>query len=173
MNKAQCSGLIALCLFILSPAFAGTPPPLLDPAVVDALAHEISGTKAKHTAQELTLHHRMRGSKGFRAAAEAIARRLDDAGLQEVEILEFPADGEIFYGTQRSRPAWDVEHAELWELDADGTPLAQIGSWEQRPVTLAQDSASGTAHGRYSSTSARGRRRADYEGKEGARHSWC
>ena len=29
---------------------------------------------------------------------------------------EFPADGKMFYGTQRSRPAWDAEFAELWEM---------------------------------------------------------
>jgi Zn-dependent M28 family amino/carboxypeptidase len=38
--------------------------------------------------------------------------------LSDVAILEFPADGKVFYGTQRSRPAWDVELGELWELDS-------------------------------------------------------
>lgn len=128
----------------------GTPPPLLPEAVVDALAEEVSGSLALLTAQELSLHHRQRGSEGFHAAAEAIRRRLVAGGLDEVEILTFPADGETFYGSQRSRPAWDAEHAELWELapaaDGDGWVRARrVASWEESPITLAQDSASGEA----------------------------
>src|SRR6266850_1985143 len=38
-------------------------------------------------------------------------------GLSDVAILQFPADGKIFYGTQRSRPAWDAGFVELKELD--------------------------------------------------------
>lgn len=128
----------------------GTPPPLLSEAVVEALAEEVSGTVALHAAQELSLHHRQRGSRGFHAAAEAIRRRLVAHGLDDVEILAFPADGERFYGSQRSRPAWDAEHAELWELapaaDGDGWVRGRrIASWEESPITLAQDSASGEA----------------------------
>lgn len=128
-------------------AAGAAPPPFLAPAEVRALAAEISGAAAKRTVQELVLHHRMRGSRGFGAAAEWIAARLREGGLAEVELIELPADGEIFYGTQRSRPAWDAEFAELWEQ----TPVAgggwadarRIASWEARPITLAQDSASG------------------------------
>jgi hypothetical protein len=86
----------------------------------------------------------MRGSEGFRAAAEAIRERAEAYGLSDVEILELPADGEIFYGTQRSRPAWDAELAELWEVDARGGET-RLASYALRPITLAQDSVSGRA----------------------------
>src|ERR1700686_3497990 len=36
--------------------------------------------------------------------------------VSDVAILQFPADGRIFYGTQRSRPAWDAEKGELLEI---------------------------------------------------------
>ena len=121
-------------------------PPLLDPATVEALADEISGSAAKHTIQELTLQHRTRASRGFRAAADAVARRAASYGL-DVEVWELPADGERFYGTQRSRPAWDVEHAELWEVGADGARLRRLADWTTRPVSVAQDSASGRVEG--------------------------
>jgi aminopeptidase YwaD len=121
-------------------------PPLLPEPVVRALAAEVSGTAARRTVQELTLHHRMRGSRGFRAAAERARDGLQAAGLSGVEILELPADGTIFYGTQRSRPAWDADFAELWEQENNGdgwTDIVRVASWEARPVTLAQDSAGG------------------------------
>src|SRR4051812_40721782 len=49
-------------------------PPLLPEPIVHALAAELSGSAAKHTVQELTLFHRMRGSRGLRSAAEAVLR---------------------------------------------------------------------------------------------------
>ena len=50
----------------------------------------------------------MRGSTGFAAAVEEISEQLGEYGLSEFEIISLPADGEIFYGTQRSRPAWNA-----------------------------------------------------------------
>ena len=58
-------------------------------------------------------------------------------------MLTYPADGKTMFGTQRSRPAWDVEFAELWELDADGGRLKRHGSWQAMPLSVAQDSVSG------------------------------
>lgn len=125
------------------PLQATEPPPLLPEATVRALAAEVSGAAAKRNLQDLTLFHRMRGSRGFRAAAERVRDRGKEYGLSEVEILELPADGQRFYGTQRSRPAWDAEFAELWELAEGGMDGERIASWDARPIVLAQDSAAG------------------------------
>jgi aminopeptidase YwaD len=127
-------------------AWATEPPPLLPEPLVRAIASEVSGAAAKRNLQDLTLFHRMRGSRGFRAAAERVRDRAREYGLSEVEILELPADGKIFYGTQRSRPAWDAEFAELWEQREEGGRWVddqRIASLESRPIVLAQDSASG------------------------------
>ncbi len=156
--------LIAAALAV--PASPGEPP-LLDEGAVAALASELSGTTARETVQELTRHHRMRGSRGFRAAAEAIRDRALTYGL-EATIVELPADGEVFYGTQRSRPPWDAEFAELWELrEADGEWVdnLRVASWDERPITLAQDSASGEATANLVDVGA-GTSPADYEGKD-------
>src|SRR3954465_14513608 len=106
---------LGIWVAVMAPVHATEPPPLLPEPEVRAIAGEVSGTAAKRTLQDLTLFHRMRGSRGFRAAAERVRDRAREYGLSEVEILELPADGTIFYGTQRSRPAWDVDFAELWE----------------------------------------------------------
>ncbi len=120
--------------------------PLLPESVWDAIAEEISGSEAHDGVQEMTLHHRMRVSDGMRAAAEAIVRLAEGYGLPVVELLELPADGEIFYGTQRSRPGWDVESAELWQRrqqDGQWIDDIRLASWQSRPLSVAQDSASG------------------------------
>src|SRR5580693_9944430 len=91
-------------------------PPLLPEKDVAALANELSGETAKRNLEVIATFHRQRGSKGFHSAAELLAERAREYGLSDVAIFEFPADGKIFYGTQRSRPAWDAEVGELWEV---------------------------------------------------------
>ena len=81
------------------------PPPLIGESTASAIASEVSGTAAKRTVQSLSIHHRMRGSEGYRAAAGLIRDQLASFGLKDVEIIALPADGKTFYGTQRARPA--------------------------------------------------------------------
>ncbi|MGB6686069.1 MAG: DUF4910 domain-containing protein, partial [Candidatus Acidiferrum sp.] len=126
-------------------------PPLLPAADVGALANELSGETAKRNLEVIATFHRQRGSKGFHSAAELVAERAREYGLSDVEILEFPADGKIFYGTQKSRPAWDAEVGELWEESASGERSGEwrvtsgekkIASYAAEPVVLAEDSES-------------------------------
>src|SRR5713101_1129181 len=146
-------------------------PPLLAEKDVAAIANELSGETAKRNLEGIARFHRQRGSRGFHEAAELVAERLRAYGLSDVAILQFPADGKIFYGTQRSRPAWDAELGTLDEVEAGpmhdcngGTRvttdpstgkvagvtisecsekmLRRITSYEAQPVVLAEDSES-------------------------------
>src|SRR5271170_4688753 len=95
---------------------AANPPPLLPEQEVAALANELSGETAKRNLEGIARFHRQRGSQGFHSAAELVAERARAYGLSDVQILQFPADGKINYGTQRSRPAWDAKEGELTEI---------------------------------------------------------
>lgn len=117
---------------------AAVPPPLLPEPAVAALADELSGETAKRNLEGLARLHRQRGSQGFHAAAELVAERARAYELNDVQILQFPADGKIFYGTQRARQAWDAVAGELSEI-RDGKST-KIGSFAAEPVVLAQDS---------------------------------
>ena len=138
-------------------------PPLLSEPIVAALAKELSGGRAHETIKAISGNHRIRGSRGFRAAAEIVAAKARAAGLEDVKIEEFPADGKIFYGTQRSRPPWDAEFAELWEI-TPGRERTLIASWEKLPMSLAQDSESGEARAELIDVGA-GSAESDYAGK--------
>src|SRR5258706_2117551 len=116
--------------------------PLLPDSQVSALASEISGESAKRNLEGSSRLHRMRGSRDFRRAAEQVIGELVKYGYADAHIDQFPADGKIFYGTQRSRPAWDADFAELWELDGSGNPITRMASWDAAPITLAEDSSS-------------------------------
>jgi aminopeptidase YwaD len=142
-DETLCRLAVLLPLLLTLPALGaeGAAPPLLPAATVTALAEELSGESAQRHLEFLTRQHRMRGSRGYRAAAEHLAEQLRAYGLSEVRIERLPADGKLFYGTQRSRPAWDAEFAELWEV-SDTAGRVRLASWEAMPITLAQDSES-------------------------------
>jgi len=149
------------------------PAPLLPEGVVRALAGEVSGTVAKRTVQDLTLFHRQRGSRWFQAASRAILERAREAGLANVEVISLPADGTVFYGTQRSRPAWDADFAELWEQEPGPAgpekpswiDARRVASWETRPISLAEDSAGGEVAADLVDVGA-GTEERDYQGKD-------
>ncbi len=142
--------------------------PLLEPATAAAIASEISGSVAKRTIQTITQYHRMRGSAEYALAAEAVRDRLVRYGLGGVEIIALPADGKIFYGTQRSRPAWNASFAELWEQRAGAGGWIddrRIAAWEEHRVVLAQDSVSGSAAAELIDIGS-GAAAEDYQGKD-------
>jgi hypothetical protein len=92
-----------------------------------------------------------------------MASRARAYGLQDVEILRFPADGTIFYGTQRSRPGWDADGAELTEVrDGKETTLA---SYAAVKMVLAEDSASADVTAPLVDVGS-GTTQADYAGKD-------
>src|SRR6202171_4296115 len=158
-------GAIVLMALVVggAPAVAQQGTPLLQQKDVAGLANELSGETAKRNLGGLARLHRQRGSSGFHAAAELVVERARAYGLSDVAILQFPADGKIFYGTQRSRPAWDAEKAELWQgapkikgegsVSADGKQrgaldsivdreIRLLASYEAEPIVLAEDSES-------------------------------
>jgi aminopeptidase YwaD len=168
--------------FVL-PARAQQGTPLLPEKEVAALANELSGETAKRNLEGLARLHRQRGSRGFHAAAELVAERARAYGLSDVAILQFPADGKIFYGTQRSRPGWDAEEGELWEVPrageregAKGTSAERSGEWrvasgekklasyEAMPIVLAEDSESAEVTAELVDVG-EGTKEADYVGK--------
>jgi hypothetical protein len=153
---------LSVALLLVPSASAQQKPPLLPEPVVAALANELSGETAKRNLEYISRQHRMRASKGIRTAAEFVAEQARSYGLEGVEIMQFPADGKTFYGTQKARPAWDAEFAELWELGP--TPVL-IASWDAMPLVLAQDSESANVTAELVDVGA-GTSESDYEGKD-------
>jgi aminopeptidase YwaD len=139
-------------------------PPLLLEKDFAAIANEVSGDIAKRNLEGVTQFHRQRGSQGFHQAAELVLSRLKAYGLTDAVILQFPADGKIFYGTQRSRPAWDGEFGELTELTKDGQ-VRRIASYQAEPVALAEDSESADVTAELIDVGA-GTKESDYAGKD-------
>jgi hypothetical protein len=139
---------VFLCLLLTNVTDNTKRSTLLPDLIIAALSQEISGEVAKNNLEYIARHHRMRGSRGFRAAADHIVKQLHEYGLTDARVEQFPADGKFFYGTQKSRPPWDAEFAELWEMRETNwgwTRHVRLASWDAMPVTLAQDSETGEA----------------------------
>ena len=148
LNLTKSIALVVCLLLSSTPANNSTQTTLLPDSAIAALSQELSGETAKRNLEYIARQHRMRGSRGFRSAADHIVQQLRDYGITDARVEQFPADGKIFYGTQKSRPPWDAEFAELWELresNSTWTRHARLASWDAMPVTLAQDSESGEA----------------------------
>ncbi|MDH4255444.1 MAG: hypothetical protein OEX13_13085, partial [Gammaproteobacteria bacterium] len=140
--------LVTAALLALAANAAADLTQLVPEDVLRQIAEETSGEAAKRNLDTITLQHRMRAGSQFDAATQHVVRMLEAYGLDEVEVLEYPADGRTMYGTQKSRPEWNVRSAELWEIAiVDGQPVRRrrLGDWSSVPLSLAQDSLSGEA----------------------------
>jgi aminopeptidase YwaD len=134
---------------LLTGSFAGqaqqarfTKTALLSDREVAALGAEISGVIAKDTVIELARSHRVQASSGYSRAAEYIASKAKEYGLDQVQIERFPADGEKTYYTLKSATGWEAQSAELWETEPN---KVKIADWEEMRVALADYSQSATA----------------------------
>ena len=138
--------LLFLFISILSQPTFAQQIPLGQENLVQHLNEELSGESAKRNLEFISRLHRMRGSKDYKKATDFIQSKLKQYKLESIEMISIPTDGKTMYGTQKSRMAWDVDFAELWEVEQ------QIGSWKHKtkvadwqsiPLVLAQDSESG------------------------------
>ena len=116
---------------------------LIDEPVLAALAAETSGEAAKRNLDSITLQHRMRSGTQFDAATQYIHETLLHYGLDDVEFVTFAADGETMYGTQKSRPVWKVEFAQLWEVrESDGgiERVRKLADWDAAATVVREAS---------------------------------
>jgi hypothetical protein len=136
---------LTILLIIVSPVATADIRELISEELLLQIAEETSGEAAKRNLDTITLQHRMRASSQFDAATQHIVQQLKHYGLDDVDVLEYAADGKTMYGTQKSRPLWEVRFAQLWEVrDNDGELIRvrKLGDWDSVPLTLAQDSLS-------------------------------
>src|SRR5215471_17209682 len=135
---------------------------LMSDKEVTALGAEISGVIAKDTVIELSRSHRVQASSGYAQAAEYIAAKAKEYGLEQVQIERFAADGEKTYHTLKSAPGWEAQSGELWEIEPTKTKVAD---WNEMRVALADYSQSASATTTLVDVGM-GTSPKDYEGKE-------
>lgn len=97
---------------------------------------ELSGQRAFQHVAEISQHHRIQASPGYRQAAIYCHQALQQAGLP-AEIIPFPADGQTEYWTQQMFEEWHCQTARL-ELTAPEHLL--LADFAAEPMSLIQRS---------------------------------
>src|SRR5947199_2464502 len=107
---------------------------LLADKEINALAAEINGLIAKDTVAELARNHRVQASSGYAHAAQFIAAKAKEYGLEQVQVEHFSADGKQTYYTLKSTPGWEATSASLWETEPR---RAKVADYDEMRVALA------------------------------------
>jgi Peptidase family M28 len=95
----------------------------------------------------ITRHDRYQASAGIRSAAEVVAELAVAAGLSDVEVLQFAADGAERWWTFQAPAAWTPRRAEVLLVDASGTATDRLICYPDQPYSLAANSAATAADG--------------------------
>ncbi len=101
--------------------------------IYNALHGRLSGERALAQAVEQNRIERFFTFPNFERSAERCSEQLCLAGLAQVEVESFPADGAASWSGWRAMQAWDVEHARLSLVSPRQELLAD---WHRMPESL-------------------------------------
>lgn len=99
-----------------------------------AFRGQLSGREAIRQAAEQNRIDHYFTFTNFEKSAARCAHQLEEIGLSQVELEDYPADGVTTWSGWRAMKAWDVETARLVMTEPERTVLAD---WRTNPTTLA------------------------------------
>jgi hypothetical protein len=107
--------LVFISLVLSIRSFSQTSRDLLDAKTRDLLHEALSGELAKEHVIQITRHHRIQGSRGYRDAAQYVLQQLRAYGYSEKDayIESYKSDGRVIYQTWQSPSGWDISWGEL------------------------------------------------------------
>ncbi|MBI4421932.1 MAG: hypothetical protein HY560_13995 [Gemmatimonadetes bacterium] len=127
-----------------------------------AIVGEASGELAMVHFRNLLAYDGFSPSEGADQTAEYLAARAREAGLTNVRIDRFPADGKITWWAFTSTPAWDAKKGELRVVEPT---VERLASYHAYKGSLGRYSRSAKIRAALVDVGA-GTRPGDYEGKE-------
>jgi hypothetical protein len=113
--------------------------------MLDLLARQYSGERAKRHVEEITRYHRIQASPGLRAAATYAYDYLRSLGLK-AEIMRFPGDGATRYWSALMPQEWQCSDAEL-RLIQPAEKAGLLADFAADKISLIQRSAPTPAEG--------------------------
>ena len=115
-------------------------PPLPSPALLSAIASEVSGDKAYAYTARISQFDRIQANQGWHDAAAWIKSELEAMGYTDATIEGWPSNGSTRYYTWKTPIGWRAKSATLWLTSPRRERLA---SFEEIPLTLIKHSATG------------------------------
>ena len=157
-----------LALAISTPCVAQQAPPLIGTDTASALSSEISGSAAKRTVQALSLHHRMRGSRPYARRCRVDHRQADGRGPERRGDDRASGGRQDLLRDAAIAARVGCQLRGIMGATPCRRPLGRrrtCTSWADHPISLAEDSVSGTADAPLVDVGA-GTSDADYAGKD-------
>src|SRR6266508_1201239 len=114
---------------------------------VETFHRSFDATRALADLAAVIRHDRFQASAGIQAAAAEVAEAAITAGLHDVEILQFPADGAERWWSFRAPIAWTPVRAELRLVNQSGGCGPRLLAYPEQPYGLATHSAAAPAGG--------------------------
>jgi aminopeptidase YwaD len=102
------------------------------------LQEECSGIRAYQAVADISRHHRIQASPGFRRAAEYVYEQLLKAGLQ-ARILRYPANTDTVFWGEPSFQEWDAQSGTLHLIDPQDQ-ARKLADYQETPISLIQRS---------------------------------
>jgi aminopeptidase YwaD len=102
------------------------------------LQEECSGIRAYQAVADISRHHRIQASPGFRQAAEYVHEQLVKAGIQ-ARILRYPANTDTVFWGEPSFQEWDARSATLHLIDPPDQ-ARKLADYQETPISLIQRS---------------------------------
>jgi len=87
--------------------------------IIEKVKQEISGKNVINLAEKIWTIDRVSGFTNFHKSADLCFDQMKKAGLKDVKILQFKADGVSKYGDYVIPQAWDAESAELHLIEPE------------------------------------------------------
>jgi len=109
-------------------------------AIWQAVKAELSGDKAKEYVARIWEHARWNSFDKMQQTASEIAAIMREIGMEEVEVIQYPADGVTAFGGWVMPEAWDVEEATL-EIAEPSVPDPLLANYQECPQALMMYSA--------------------------------
>ncbi|MCW3099026.1 MAG: hypothetical protein JWL77_4644 [Chthonomonadaceae bacterium] len=104
----------------------------------NAVRPHLSGERMQAEITEFFAFSRASSFDKIVGLADLIASKMEAAGLEEVRLIEAPADGRTAYGGWRMPRAYDVQEARLTLLtpDTPGAPDSVLADYHRNPTSL-------------------------------------
>jgi Domain of unknown function (DUF4910) len=101
---------------------------------LDLIRAECSGSAALNTVSDISRHHRIQASPGFRQAAHYVRDKLDGWGVH-VELLSYAADEDTAYWGEMMFEEWDARAGTLHLIEPDSASC-KLADYRETPLSL-------------------------------------
>ncbi|RKY84116.1 hypothetical protein DRQ09_09075, partial [candidate division KSB1 bacterium] len=116
---------------------------LLSEKICNSILNEYSGERTLDLIREIAKYNRIDGSPGYHKSALLLKEKLEEIGLDKINIEEFISDGTNKYFSLRSRYGWDAKKGELWIVDPEtGQQKVKLADFSEVNTSLANYSIS-------------------------------